>query len=363
MFQMTHFALDRIPTLSRTGTVQKLWHTMAGRRHDPARHIPRNGFHHTWTETHRFHRPLSKLKANIIQLRLFLFSSLCDFFILVWCSVTCRIRLRMYYQKHTHFSISLAYSYKMMYILLVVKKRLSCVATQFDCLHRFHCIDQRKCLADMMRVAKDRKYIKMKTNIIMTRNLTHWGRVTHICVSKLTIIGSDNGLSPGRRQAIIWTNDGILLIRTLGTNFSQNLSEIDSFSFKKMHLKMSSAKWRLFLLGLNELRINYRSVPGFVTSSSNTVAPCMVNQFYMKVYKFKWKLNYQIGTVEMMFVIIFLAFIYVWYMCTCVLEVDIQGRNKLLHPTDTVGCNYLSLTLIPASCIQVLIYITRLSQY
>ena len=122
MFQMTHFALDRIPTLSRTGTVQKLWHTMAGRRHDPARHIPRNGFHHTWTETHRFHRPLSKLKANIIQLRLFLFSSLCDFFILVWCSVTCRIRLRMYYQKHTHFSISLAYSYKMMSILLVVKK-------------------------------------------------------------------------------------------------------------------------------------------------------------------------------------------------------------------------------------------------
>ena len=41
--------------------------------------------------------------------------------------------------------------------------------------------------------------------------LTHWGRVIHICVSKLTIIGSDNGLSPGRRQAIIWTNAGILL--------------------------------------------------------------------------------------------------------------------------------------------------------
>ena len=51
--------------------------------------------------------------------------------------------------------------------------------------------------------------------------LTHWGRVTHICVSKLTIIGSDNGLSPGRRQAIIWTNAGILLIGPLGTNFSE----------------------------------------------------------------------------------------------------------------------------------------------
>ena len=42
-----------------------------------------------------------------------------------------------------------------------------------------------------------------------------------MCVSKQTIIDSDNGLSPGRRQAIIWTNAGILLIETLGTNFSE----------------------------------------------------------------------------------------------------------------------------------------------
>ena len=56
--------------------------------------------------------------------------------------------------------------------------------------------------------------------------LTHWGRVTHICVCKLTIIGSDDGLSPGRRQAIIWTNAGMLLIRPLGTNFhSKNAFE------------------------------------------------------------------------------------------------------------------------------------------
>ena len=83
--------------------------------------------------------------------------------------------------------------------------------------------------------------------------LTHWGRVTHICVSKLTIIGSDNGLSPGRRQAIIGTNAGILLIRPLGTNFSELLIGIQTFSFKKMYLNMSSAKWRPFCLGLNVL--------------------------------------------------------------------------------------------------------------
>ena len=89
--------------------------------------------------------------------------------------------------------------------------------------------------------------------------LTHWGRVTHICVVKMTIIGSDNGLSPGRRQAIIWTNAGILLIGPLGTNFIEILIGIQTFSFKKMHLKMSSAKWRPFCLGLNVLNWRWPS--------------------------------------------------------------------------------------------------------
>ena len=56
-------------------------------------------------------------------------------------------------------------------------------------------------------------------------------------ISKLTITGSDNGLSPGRRQAIIWINAGIMLIGPLGTNFNEILIEIYTFSFKKMHSK------------------------------------------------------------------------------------------------------------------------------
>ena len=83
--------------------------------------------------------------------------------------------------------------------------------------------------------------------------LTHWGRATHICVGKLTTIGSDNGLSPGRRQAIIWTSAGILLIGPLGTNSSEILIGVQTFAFKKMHLKMSSAKWRPSCLDLNVL--------------------------------------------------------------------------------------------------------------
>ena len=99
------------------------------------------------------------------------------------------------------------------------------------------------------------KILKINAGMQGSVSLTHWGRVTHICVGKITIIGSDNGLSPCQRQAIIWTNAGILLIGPLGTNFSEILIGIQTFSFKKLHLKTSSAKWRLFCLGLNELSI------------------------------------------------------------------------------------------------------------
>ena len=76
-------------------------------------------------------------------------------------------------------------------------------------------------------------------------NLIYWGWVTHICLGKIIIIGSDNGLSPGRRQAIIWTNAAIFLIGLLGTNFSEIL--------KKIRLKMSSAKCQPFCFGLTVL--------------------------------------------------------------------------------------------------------------
>ena len=74
--------------------------------------------------------------------------------------------------------------------------------------------------------------------------LTHWGWVTHICVSQLITVVSDNGLSPYRRQAFIWINDGILLFGPVGRNFSEILIAIYTFPFKKMHLKMLSGKWR-----------------------------------------------------------------------------------------------------------------------
>ena len=120
--------------------------------------------------------------------------------------------------------------------------------------------------------------------------LNHWGWVTHICVSKLNIIGSDNGLSPGRRQAIIWTNSGILLIRTLGTNFSEILSEIHAFSLKKMHLKMSSAKWRYLCLGLNVLSHRWHVFMGFmITTTSPRGQPILsLLTLYPSRFKVQW---------------------------------------------------------------------------
>ena len=85
-------------------------------------------------------------------------------------------------------------------------------------------------------------------------HLIHWGWVTHICGSELTIISSDNNLSPGRPQAIIWTNARILLNGPLWTNFSEILLEIYIFSLKKMHLQMFRGKCRPFCLSLNVLR-------------------------------------------------------------------------------------------------------------
>ena len=65
------------------------------------------------------------------------------------------------------------------------------------------------------------------------------------------IIGADSGLSADGSQAIIWTTVGKVLIGHTGTNISEIIIEIQTFPFRKMHLKMSSGKCRPFCLGLN----------------------------------------------------------------------------------------------------------------
>ena len=128
----------------------------------------------------------------------------------------------------------------------------------------------------------------MASSVTSLSNLTHWGRVVHICISKLAIIGSDNGLSPGRCQAIIWTNVGLLLIWTLGTNFSEILSKIHIFSFKKMHLKTLFVKWCQFCLSLNVLT----GAPN-QTNGTWHISHCCTSRPLMQVYPLKCDTSFQ----------------------------------------------------------------------
>ena len=80
-----------------------------------------------------------------------------------------------------------------------------------------------------------------------SRDLNHWGRVTHICYNNINTIGSNTVLPPWWCQAITLTNVGILLIWPLAANFSEMLIEIHTFAFKKMHRKCRLRKCRLHL--------------------------------------------------------------------------------------------------------------------
>ena len=125
--------------------------------------------------------------------------------------------------------------------------------------------------------------------------------MTHICVSNVSIICSDSGLSSGRCRAIIWTSEGISLIGPLGTNLSQILIEIDIFSFKKMRLKMWSGKWRSLCIGFNVLKTmgcDYSSIFNHTIWMSNYVPPKSVDVINYPLIsvsnmglKKRWKIN------------------------------------------------------------------------
>ena len=133
-------------------------------------------------------------------------------------------------------------------------------------------------------------YINQSNHKSESQNLTHWGRVTHICVFDLTIIGSDNSLSPGRQQAIIRTNARILLFRPLGTHFSEILIGIQAFSFTKMYVNMSSTKWHPFCLSLNVLNQSHSgscSTPSSGYNSDNPIFIWLGQGTSMKSYIWK----------------------------------------------------------------------------
>ena len=65
-----------------------------------------------------------------------------------------------------------------------------------------------------------------------------------------TTFGSDDCLLPVQYKAIIWTNAVLRSIGPLGTNLCHFVFEMQTFSFNKMHLEMSSGKCQPFCVGL-----------------------------------------------------------------------------------------------------------------
>ena len=66
-----------------------------------------------------------------------------------------------------------------------------------------------------------------KSNVLRFCVLTNWVRVAYICVSGLTMFGSDNGLSP------IWTNAGIMLIGPWGQTSVKSQAQFIHFYSRK----------------------------------------------------------------------------------------------------------------------------------
>ena len=112
---------------------------------------------------------------------------------------------------------------------------------------------------------------KSAPHVLMPRNV-------HMCQY---IIASDNGLSPGRRQVIIWTIAGILLNRPSGVNFNENLVEIHVFSFNKIHSKCRLQNGSHFVSA--SMCWSYNKHRGFIIANS------AVDQETWEIY-FKLKL-------------------------------------------------------------------------
>ena len=136
------------------------------------------------------------------------------------------------------------------------------------CPSTWQCLAISKCTADGMEShVGTSPWISRIQNILLIRNNSKWQlRSCHIIQHSListfcriyasgnwAIIGSCNGLSPVRCQAITWTNADLLSIGLLGTNFSESWIRILSFSFKKKHLKMLSATMTAILSRGDEL--------------------------------------------------------------------------------------------------------------
>ena len=88
-------------------------------------------------------------------------------------------------------------------------------------------------------------FVSLPTGYGKSECLTHWGRVTHTCVSTLTIIGSDNGLSPAWSAPSHYLNQcwnivNWTLRNKLQWNFNRNSNIFIQNAFENAVCEMAS---------------------------------------------------------------------------------------------------------------------------
>ena len=108
--------------------------------------------------------------------------------------------------------------------------------------------------------------IEISRNLIDLWVLTHWGLVMHIChqprPSLVQIMACRLfGAKPLSKPML-----GYCELNSLRTNFSEILIKIQNFSLRKIHLKISSVKWRPYCLGLNVLTVEAVTLAALPTS-------------------------------------------------------------------------------------------------
>ena len=90
---------------------------------------------------------------------------------------------------------------------------------------RATCVSKSKIFQEMYKILIESMKKALRNTNCTKHDLTHWGRVTHICVGKLTIIGSDNDLSPSQAAPSHYLNQCWNIVNlTLGNKLQWNFN-------------------------------------------------------------------------------------------------------------------------------------------
>ena len=180
---------------------------------------------------------------------------------------------------------------------------------------------------------------------------TYWGRVTHIYIGKLSIIGSDNDLSPGRRQSIIWTNAGMLLIET---NLDSNRGFFRPRDLKIWWMTSSTLHQALCIISNPSVNSNWSYCPKTLNSGQN-------RQFFVPCDLVIWRMALKNNRAPLICCIkLYASFHSHWWIQT---KVTVRKRSIRVKFGDFLSRVTLKFEGWPRKTIGHLFYATSLKLY